>query len=102
MNITIFGIAFIVLSTITSLLTEAVKKCLDNLNIKYISEVIVLIIDFIVSIIGSVMFYIFNGIQFNLISILAIFCMIVAVFIGSELGYDKITDLIEKIKGGVK
>ena len=102
MNITIFGIAFIVLSTITSLLTEAVKKCLDNLNIKYISEVIVLIIDFIVSIIGSVMFYIFNSIEFNLISILAIVCMIVAVFIGSELGYDKITDLIEKIKGDVK
>ena len=83
MNITIFGIAFIVLSTITSLLTEAVKKCLDNLGIKYISEIIVLTIDFIVSTVGSIMFYIFNSIQFNLISILAIICMIVAVFIGS-------------------
>ena len=65
MNITIFGIAFIVLSTITSLLTEAVKKCLDNLNIKYISEIIVLIIDFIVSVCGSVIFYIFNNGNFG-------------------------------------
>jgi len=98
LNIEIFVFAFVILSTITSLLTEAVKQCLDNLQIKYISEIIVLIVDAFVSIGGGVFFYIFNDIAFSTKSIMALVCMLIAVFIGSEIGYDKVIELLDKVK----
>lgn len=98
MTIILFLEMLVILATATSLITEAIKSSLKKLGKTYKSEVIVLITSFVVSIMGSSIYFIFTDTNFDLKNILSILCLYVCVFVGSEIGYDKIIELIKKIK----
>lgn len=87
-----------ILSAATSLLTEAVKKFLDSLKVKYASNIIVLIVSIIIGGAGTVVFYMVNGIAWTALNIVCVFIMIVLNWLGSMLGYDKIIQAITQIK----
>lgn len=87
-----------ILSAATSLLTEAVKKFLDSLKVKYASNIIVLIVSIIIGGAGTVVFYMINGISWTALNIVCVFIMIVLNWLGSMLGYDKIIQAITQIK----
>lgn len=87
-----------ILSAATSLLTEAVKKFLDSLKVKYASNIIVLIVSIIIGGAGTVVFYMVNGIPWTALNIVCVFIMIVLNWLGSMLGYDKIIQAITQIK----
>lgn len=97
MSSQVFLTLFVLLSALTSLLTEAVKKTLDGLKVNYINEVVVIIVDIVASIGGAIGYYILNDIDFSLKNIVIICALILCNYIGSTVGYDKIIELLEAI-----
>lgn len=97
MTIQIFLILLAIFATMTSLLTEGVKKFLDEMNIKYASNILVLAAAALVGGLGTVVFYLLMGFPFNLINIICIPLMIVANWLGAMVGYDKIKQAILQI-----
>ena len=97
MTIQIFLILLAIFATITSLLTEGVKKFLDEMNIKYASNIVVLAAAAVVGGLGTVLAYIMVGIPFTVVNIICIPLMVVANWLGSMLGYDKIKQAILQI-----
>lgn len=98
MTLTLFMSLLVILAVAVSLFTEAVKKFLDNMKVKYSSNVVVLIISIIVGIGGTALMYIFMGIAFTPPNIVCMVLMAVAVWVGAMVGYDKVLQLIEQVK----
>ena len=98
MTLQIFTMLVIIFSITTGLLTEAIKKFYSNAEKKYSSNLIALICALIVGGGGSVAAYIFLSIPFTLVSITALIIMIIIVWIGAMIGFDKITQLLKQIE----
>ena len=97
MTIQIFLILLAIFATMTSLLTEGVKTFLDEMNIKYASNIVVLVAAVLVGGVGTVLAYLMLGLPFTLVNIICIPLMIVANWLGSMVGYDKIKQAILQI-----
>lgn len=98
MNIALFIALLVVFSTVTSLLTEAFKKLLDDTTITYSSNVLVVIIACIVGVLGTGAYYALCSIQFTLANIVCMPLMGLATAVGSMVGYDKVIQTIKQIK----
>lgn len=95
MNVNTFLMLFVVLSAVSTVLTEAIKKATQQ---KFSANLIALIDAFVVGGLGTVFVYIWQNIAFTLPNILVIICMILAIWAGSMIGFDKIKQLIEQLK----
>lgn len=93
-----FLLLLTVLSTITSLFTEGIKAFLNELHIKYSSNIVVLISAVLVGGVGTALFYVFNGYAWTTINIICLVLMIVANWLGAMIGYDKVIQTITQIK----
>jgi len=98
MTLTMFMALMVILSTATSLFTEAVKCFLEGMGGKYASNVVVLVVSIITGVGGTAIAYVFMGIPFILPNIICMVLMAVAVWVGSMVGYDKITQMLEQMK----
>lgn len=98
MTLTLFVTLLVVLAMCVSLITEAVKKFLDDAGVKYSSNVVVLIVAVIVGAGGTALMYLFLGIAFTPPNIVCIVLMAVAVWVGAMVGYDKVVQMIEQLK----
>ena len=98
MTITLFMTLLAIFAVAVSLLTEAVKKFLDNAKKDYSSNVVVLIVSLIVGAGGTALIYVFLGIAFTTPNILCIGLMALAVWVGAMVGYDRVLQTIEQIK----
>lgn len=98
MTFELFFILLTILSIVTPFITNGVKKFLDSLKVKYASNIVVLIVSIVVGSCGTIVFYLWNDIGFTTLNIICIFLMIVANWIGSMLGYDKVMQAIEQIR----
>ena len=99
MTVELFLILLTTLSVITSICTEGIKKLLDSIKIKYASNVIVLFVSVIVGGVGTSIFYIWNNFEWTTLHIICIFLMVCANWLGAMIGYDKVMQAIEQIKG---
>lgn len=81
-----------------SLITEAVKKFLDEAGVKYSSNIVVLIVAVIVGAGGTALMYLFLGIAFTPPNIVCMVLMAVAVWVGAMVGYDKVIQMMEQLK----
>lgn len=99
MTVELFLILLTILSVITSVCTEGVKKFLDSLNFKYASNILVLVVAAVVGGVGTVVFYMWNDIAWTALNIICIFLMICANWLGAMIGYDKVMQAITQIKG---
>lgn len=61
MTLTLFMTLLVILAVCVSLITEAVKKFLDDAGVKYSSNVVVLIVAVIVGAGGTALMYLFWG-----------------------------------------
>lgn len=97
MTLTAFLIILAACSAATSLLTEGVKKFLDEIKVKYASNVIVLIIALLVG--GSVtaIYYIALDIPCTLLNLIYLLLMGIANWLGAMLGYDRVRQTITQI-----
>lgn len=99
MTVQMFLLLLTILSIFTSLFTEGIKKFLDSVNVKYASNVLVLIVAVVVGGVGTSVFYLWNDIAWTSLNIICIFLMVCANWLGAMLGYDKVTQAISQLKG---
>lgn len=95
MTIQLFMFLFTIGSVVSSLLTEALKKSFTNVS----TNIIALVNACIVGVIGTICAYILLDIPFVLANNVCIFLMAVCVWIGSMVGFDKVTQTLTQIKG---
>jgi len=98
MTLTLFMALLVILAVCVSLITEAVKKFLDDAGIKYSANIVVLIVAVIVGAGGTALMYLFMGIAFTPPNIVCMVLMAVAVWVGAMVGYDKVIQMIEQLK----
>lgn len=98
MTVELFLSLLAVLSIITSLLTEGVKKLFNSMKWNYASNIIVLCVSVVVGGCGTSIFYLFNHYEFTTLNIICIILMIVANWLASMLGYDKVMQAFAQIK----
>lgn len=98
MNMTLFIALLVVFSAITSLCTEATKKILNELNVKYATNILVVILSLIVGVAGTGVYYVLFSIEFNAINIVCMPLMGIAIAVGSMVGYDKVVQTIEQLR----
>lgn len=95
MTIEMFIYLFTLGSMFASLLTQATKKAFPNVS----SNVLALINAALVGIAGMVCAYVILSIPFTVANIIYIALMGICIWIGSMIGYDKITQTIKQIRG---
>lgn len=98
MTIETFTSLLAVFAIITSLITEGVKNVLTSFNKKYPANIIVLCVSVLVGGIGTCLFYIWKDYAWTVKSIIWIFLMTGANWLGSMVGYDKVIQTITQIK----
>lgn len=99
MTVTLFLVILTVCSIVTSLLTEGIKKFLDESKIKYASNVLVLIIAMIVGCGATALYYVNYQVPLNALNSVYLVLMGVANWLGAMLGYDKVKQAILQVKG---
>lgn len=100
MTTELFLILLAAFSVITSLFTEGIKKFMDSLNFKYVSNIVVLCVSVIVGGVGTAVFYLWNNYAWTTLNIICLFLMICANWLCAMLGYDKVMQAITQIKTG--
>lgn len=98
MTLTLFMTLLVILAVVVSLITEAVKKFMQDAGLKYSANVVVLIVALIVGAGGTALVYLFTGIAFTPPNIVCMVLMAVAVWVGAMVGYDKVLQMIEQLK----
>lgn len=98
MTLVLFLALLTIFSVAVSLITEAVKKYLDEGGKKYSSNLVVLIVSCIVGACGTAIVYLFLAIPFTVANIVCIVLMAVAVWVGAMIGYDKVLQMIEQFR----
>ncbi len=86
-------------AAITGLLTESIKKFNENQNRETNPNITALICAFVIGGIGSLIEYSLLDISLTFNNILCVVLMIFCIWIGSMIGFDKIKQTIEQLKG---
>ena len=97
MTVTVFLIILTACAAITSMLTEGLKKFLDEQKVTYASNVLVLIIAVIVGCGATVLYYVNYQIPFNALNSVYLALMGLANWLGATIGYDKVRQTIAQI-----
>lgn len=97
MTVTLFVTILTVGALVSGLLTEAIKKAYANAKKDYSANVIALINAVVVGGGGTAVTYMLVGIPWTVNNIICLVLMILCVWIGSMIGYDKIIQLIKQI-----
>lgn len=98
MTVTLFVSIFTFGAMVAGLLTEAIKKAYENAGKEYSANVIALVDAVVVGGLGTAVAYMLMGIEWTTNNIICIFLMIVCVWMGAMLGYDKIIQLLNQLK----
>lgn len=97
-NLDIFLLGLIVISTLTGLVTEAVKKILVELKVKYLANLVAGIVAVVLSIGVGVGYVALMGIGFTTQSIVCIVVLAFASWLCAMIGYDKVIQVINQFK----
>jgi hypothetical protein len=98
MTIAVFLLLLTIFSVCTSLLTEAIKNFYNEQGKNYASNIVVLVAAALIGGLGTVVYYIAAGIAWTPMNIICILLMIIANWVGSMVGYDKVKQAIEQLK----
>lgn len=99
MTINLFITMLVAMCAASVVLTEAIKKAFENAGREVSNNLLALIVALVVGGAGTVCTYLIMGIAFDVTSIIAIVAMILCIWIGAMISYDKIIQLIEQIFG---
>lgn len=86
-----------ILSGANALLTQAVKKLMDDARKDYSSNFAALVDAVVCGFGGTMVYYVISGSRIDGTEILMAVLMTVSVWVGSMVGYDKIMQLIRQI-----
>lgn len=97
MTIAMFIMIATICCAVSVLLTEGIKVWCKNANKNYSANLIALINSLVVGGGGTAVTYVLTDVPFTTPNIICIGLMIVAVWLGSMIGYDKVMQLISQI-----
>jgi hypothetical protein len=97
-NFEIFLIGVTIVSSFTGLVTEAVKKTLKELKVKYYSNTLAGIVAAVLAIGLGTGYVILSGIGFSASTVIAIIGLAIAGWLVSMVGYDKFMQAIGQFK----
>ncbi len=93
--------AFLILlsgcAVVTSILTEGIKKFLDELKITYASNILVLFVALVVGCGATALYYVNYQVPFNALNSVYLALLGIANWLGAMVGYDKVRQAIEQI-----
>ena len=98
MSVSLFVTLLTIFSTVTGVATEAVKKLLNENNVKYATNSLAFIIACIVGISGTAIYYVLYSVAFTPINIVFMFLMGIATSMGAMVGYDKVIQTVKQLK----
>lgn len=99
MTVTTFLILLTICATVTSLVSEGVKKFLDGMKVKYASNILVLIVALIIGCGATALYYVNYQVPFTALNSVYLALMGLANWLGAMLGYDKVKQAIAQIGG---
>lgn len=97
MTVTMFLIILTVCATVTSLLTEGIKKFLNEIHVKYASNTLALFVALIVGCGATALYYVNYQVPFNALNSVYLALMGIANWIGAMVGYDKVKQAVSQI-----
>ena len=98
MNVTTFLILLSAFSVLSGLVTEAVKKVVnDKANLSY--NIVALVVALIIGGVGCVIYYQLNAIVFTTNNVIYMILMGLASGLTATVGYDKVKQAIEQVVG---
>lgn len=101
-NLEIFLLGLLIVSTFTSLVTEGVKKILSEHNVTYYANTLVAIVSVVLSVFIAIGYMILTGVTFNTNVLVVIIAMIILSWLCAMVGYDKVIQALYQIKNPTK
>lgn len=97
MPISFLTTALLIVSVVTNLTVEGIKKLLDGTKIKYSSNVLAAILSVVIACIVCVVYLIMNDMAFTLKIGVEIAILMYLGFLVATVGYDKVVQMIKQI-----
>ena len=98
MTVTLFATILTIGAMLNALLTEAIKKAYENEGKEYSPNVVALADALINGGAGTAAVYMLMAIPWTINNIICLLIMIVAVWIASMIGYDKVLQLAKQVE----
>jgi len=95
MSVIIFLALLLFFATVTSLVTEALKKVIPDSFKGY--NLVVMIVAFVVGFVGMLIYFLLNHMSFVIDYIIYAFLMGLATWLSAMVGYDKVKETIEQL-----
>lgn len=90
--------ALLIVSLVTNLTVEGIKKLLNGTTVKYSSNVLAAVISVLASCAVCAIYLIMNDIAFSLKIGVEVFVLMYLGFLTSTVGYDKVVQMIQQIQ----
>lgn len=97
MTVTLFVTLFTVGSMVCGLLTEAIKKAYENAKKDFSANIIALADALVVGGLGTASAYMLMNIPWTVNNIICLVLMIVMIWLGAMLGFDKVKQTLQQI-----
>ena len=97
MTVTAFLIILSICAAATSLITEGLKKLLDEAKVSYAANLLVFIVAIIVGCGATALYYVNYQVPFTALNSVYLALMGIANWLGATLGYDKVRQTIAQI-----
>ena len=97
MTVAILLILLTIYATATSFITEAVKRFMDDMKVKYASNIVVLAVALIVGCGGTAIYYVNYQIPFTALNSVYVTLIGITNWIGAMVGYDKVKQAISQM-----
>ncbi len=97
MTVTAFLIILSICAAATSLITEGIKKLLDEAKVSYAANLLVFIVAIIVGCGATALYYVNYQVPFTALNSVYLALMGIANWLGATLGYDKVRQTIAQI-----
>ena len=91
--------ALLIVSLVTNLTVEGIKKLLNETTIKYSSNVLAAVVTVLLSCAVCAIYIIMNDIAFTLKIGVEVCILMYLSFLTSTVGYDKVIQMIQQIQG---
>ena len=91
--------ALALISVLTSLTVEALKKILDEKHMNYSSNLLAVIVSTILTVAMCVGYTLYFGEPFTIQKVIIMIALVFLSFLSATVGYDKVRQLLEQFKG---
>lgn len=96
-NFDIFLTGLMVISVLTSLVTEAVKKVLSDLNVKWHANILAGVVAIVLSILVGIGYVVITSTAFTAPVVTCIIALAALSWVCAMIGYDKVVEVLKKM-----